>query len=64
MPWKAVFEEGEFPSRRNIEYLSLIAVSGHFLSVAMRRIGAEQEMVYVTDAVVFQLYLWWCGMPS
>ena len=66
MHWKAVFDEGDFPSRLDPGHLSFIGESGHSFSSGRQAsdIAAEQGKVLASDAVVFQFPLWWYGMPA
>ncbi len=66
MRWKAVFDEHDFPVRKNPERLCFIAESGHAYSTSQQTadVQAEQRKLLAADAVIFQFPLWWFGMPA
>jgi NAD(P)H dehydrogenase (quinone) len=66
MRWKAVFDEQDFPARRDPARLSFIEESGYAYSMGRQTadIAAEQQKVFAAGAVIFQFPLWWFGMPA
>jgi NAD(P)H dehydrogenase (quinone) len=66
MRWKAVYDEHDFPARRDLERLSFVDESGHSYSSGQQvsDIESEQRKLVAADAVVFHFPLWWFGMPA
>lgn len=66
MRWKAVFDERDFPARKNLERLCFITESGHAYASGQQTadVEAEQRKLLAADAVIFQFPLWWFGMPA
>jgi NAD(P)H dehydrogenase (quinone) len=66
MRWKAVFDEDDFPARKDRDRLSFIDESGHSYASGQQAadIAAEQQKVLAADAVILQFPLWWFGMPA
>ena len=66
MNWKAVFDAGDFPKRRNEERLSFIDESGYAFSNAAQTKDVEEEQAKLrdADAVIFLFPLWWFSFPA
>jgi len=66
MGWKAVYDERDFPRRRDASRLSFVDESGHAFRTGTQPddIRTEQAKLLAADAVVFQFPLWWFGMPA
>ena len=66
MRWKAVFDEQDFPTRRNPQRLSFEAESGHSYVTGLQvsDIELEQSKLAAADAVILHFPLWWFGMPA
>jgi NAD(P)H dehydrogenase (quinone) len=66
MRWKAVFDEHDFPARKDFERLCFITESGHAYSTSRQTadVELEQRKLLAADAVIFQFPLWWFGMPA
>src|ERR1700761_4683547 len=66
MRWKAVFDEHDFPARKDLERLCFITESGHAYATSRQTadVELEQRKLLAADAVIFQFPLWWFGMPA
>lgn len=66
MGWKAVFDEHDFPRRRNQDRLSFIEESGYAFSNGDQTADVEEEQrkVLMADAVILMFPLWWFSMPA
>lgn len=66
MGWKAVFDERDFPRRRDAGRLSFIDESGHAYANGCQTadVDEEQRKVLAADAVVLLFPLWWFSMPA
>ncbi len=66
MGWKAVYDDGDFPARRDPERLDFAAESSHAYETGTQPadVVAEQKKILAADAVILQFPLWWFGMPA
>ncbi|HEY7641779.1 MAG TPA: NAD(P)H-dependent oxidoreductase [Steroidobacteraceae bacterium] len=66
MRWKAVFDERDFPQRRDPQRLSFEAESAHSYATGQQvsDIEIEQRKLAAADAVILHFPLWWFGMPA